>query len=93
MKDFDIAVYTARFREQTLLCPEMVTPESKKVGRHILGLTPPTQGNITTANPLTFNSAKHMAQILVDHGYRQGSMPTVPKKPKEGGSKKKFWNM
>ena len=37
MKDFDIVVCTAKFSELTLLCPEMVTPESKNVGRYIRG--------------------------------------------------------
>ena len=92
MKDSYIASYTARLSDLALLCPGMVTPESKKVERYIHGLTPLNQGYVIAANPLTFDSAKCLAQTLVDHGVCQGSMPIVSKNPKEGGSKKKFWN-
>ena len=61
MKDSDIAAYTARFSDLAILCPGMVTSESKKVERYIWGLTPPIQGNVIAANPLTFDSAKRLA--------------------------------
>ncbi|XP_023748177.1 uncharacterized protein LOC111896416 [Lactuca sativa] len=69
MKDSDITAYTARFSDLALLCPGMVTPESKKV-----------------------ESAKRLAQTLVDHGGHQDSTTTITGQPKESGSKKKFWN-
>ena len=91
MKGFDISAYTTRFSDLALLCSGMVTSESNKVERYICGLTPPTQGNVLAANPLTFDSAKRLAHTLIDHGVIQGSIPADPEKPKEGGSKNKFW--
>ena len=70
----------------------MVTLESKKVERYIWELTPRTHGNVLATNPLTFDSAKRLAQTLKDHGVIQNSIPIVPEKPKEEGGKKKFWN-
>ena len=35
IKGSDIAAYTARFSDLALLCPGLVTPESKKVKRYI----------------------------------------------------------
>ena len=68
MKGFDIIAYTARFSDLALLYPGMVALESKKLERYIWGLTPPTQGNIITANPHTFDTDKRLAQTLANHG-------------------------
>ena len=87
MKDSDIAAYTARFSDITILCPRMVTSECKKVERYIWGLTPPFQRNVITANPLTFDSAKRLAQTLADHGVRQGVMAPIPEPTKRGDHK------
>ena len=92
MKGSDIVASTTRFSDLDLLCPGMVNPERKKVERFILGLTPLTQGNVLATNQLTFDSAKHPTQILIDHGDCQDSVSAAPKPPKEGGAKKKFWN-
>ena len=92
MKGSDIATYTARFYDLALLCPEMVTPESKKIEKYIWRLTPPTQGNVLAAKPLTFDSAKCLVQTLIDHEVDHGSVPAIPEPPKESGEKKKFWN-
>ena len=61
MKCSDIGAYTARFCDLALLCPGMVTSESKKIERYIWGLTPPTQGNVLATRHLTFDSAKYLA--------------------------------
>ena len=44
------------------------------------------------ANPSTFYSAKLLAQRLVDHGVRQGTMIPTPEQAKWGDNKRKFWN-
>ena len=77
MKGSEIVAYTERFSNPALLCPGMVTPKSKKVERYIWGLTPPTQGDVLATNPLTFDSAKRLAQILIDHGDRQDPVAAV----------------
>ena len=66
MKGFDIAYYTSRFEDLALLFPGMVTPESKKIERYIWGLAPPTQRNVLAVGPITFDSAKCLAQTLID---------------------------
>ena len=90
MKDSDIATYTARFSDLAILCTGMVPNESKKVEICIWGHSPQIQRNVIVANPHTFDSAKNLAQTLVDHGVRQGFMVPIPEQPKEGGNKKKF---
>ena len=79
MKGSDIASYTARFCDLALLCPGMVTPESKKIERYIWGLTPPTQGNVLAAKPSTFDSAICLAQTLIDHGVDLDEVTAAPK--------------
>lgn len=68
LKGSDVAAYTPRFSDLALLCPGLVTVESKKVERYIWVVTPPTQGNVLTAKRLIFDSAKRLAHALVDHG-------------------------
>lgn len=88
MKDSDIAAYTVRFSDLAILCPGMVPTESKKVERYIWGISPQIQGNVIVTNSLTFDSAKRLAQTLVDHGVHQGFMVPILEQPMERGSKK-----
>ena len=67
-----------RFNDLAALCPGMVTPENKKVERYIWGLSPQIQGHVLASNPTTFDSAKRLAQRLVDHGVHQGMMTPTP---------------
>ncbi|KAI3739579.1 hypothetical protein L2E82_29988 [Cichorium intybus] len=62
MKGSDLTSYTNRFNDLATLCPTMVTPESVKVERYIWGLSPQIQGNVESASPTTFDSAKRLAQ-------------------------------
>ncbi|KAL7586515.1 hypothetical protein Lser_V15G41321 [Lactuca serriola] len=93
MKGYDIAAYTSRFDDLALLCPGMVTPESKKIERFIWGLTQPTKGNVLAAKPDTYDSAKCLAKILIDHEDNSNEEATTPEPVASGGgSKKKSWN-
>lgn len=92
MKDSNIVAYTAKFSDLVVLCPGMVTPESIKVEQYIWGLSPQIQGNMISANPSTFDSAKRLAQTLVDHGVCQGFMTAIPEQTKGSDNKRKFWN-
>ena len=58
----DIVAYTDRFSDLATLCPEMVTPESKKIERYIWHLSSQIQGNVLASNLTTFDSAKRLAQ-------------------------------
>ena len=89
MKGSNIATYTARFYDLALLCLRMVTPKSKKIERYIWGLTQPTKGNVLAARPTTFESAKDLAQTLIDHGIDLDEVTTGPEPQKDGGGKKK----
>ena len=89
MKGSDIASYMARFCDLALLCMGMVTPESKKIERYIWGLMPPTQGNVLAARPTTFDSAKCLAQTLIDHGVDVDKVTSAPEPAKVSGGKKK----
>ena len=70
MKGTNVVAYTARFSELVALCPNMVPTEGKKIERYIWGLVPPYQGNVLASNPATFDSAKRLAQRLIDHGVK-----------------------
>ncbi|XP_023765409.1 uncharacterized protein LOC111913921 [Lactuca sativa] len=93
MKGSDIAAYTSRFEDLALLSPGMVTPESKKIEMFIWGLMPPTQGNVLSAKPNMFDSAKCLPQTLIDHGVDLDATTATLEPVKErGDGKKKFWN-
>ena len=97
----DITGYTNRFSDLITLCPGMLTLESQKVERYIWGLSPQLRGSVLASRPLTFASAKELAQSLVDHGVCQG-VAAIMAEPTKGNSnneinannnkKKKFWN-
>ena len=87
MSDSNIEAYIARFSDLAILCPGMITSKSKKVECFIWGLTPPIQGNVIAANPTTFDSVKHLAQKLYDHGLQKG-MTTSDIEPKKGNDNK-----
>ena len=92
MKDSDIEAYTAIFSDLAILCLGMITPESKKVERYIWGLSPQIQLNVLASNPTTFDSAKRLAQRLVDHGVQKGIMTPVTEQKKGNDNKRNSGN-
>ncbi|XP_052622350.1 uncharacterized protein LOC128127712 [Lactuca sativa] len=58
MVSSDISTYTNRLCDLTILCPDMVSPESKKIVRYIWGLSPQSQSSVLASRPDTFDSAK-----------------------------------
>ena len=90
MKGSDIVAYTSRFDDLALLCPGMVTPECKKIERFIWGLTQPTKGNVLAARPDTYDSAKCLAQILIDHSEDLKEAATTPEPTERSGEKRKI---
>ena len=77
MKGSNVVAYTARFCELVALCPNMVHTEGKKIERYIWGLVPPYQGNVFASQPTTFDSAKRLAQRLIDLGVRTPATTTT----------------
>ena len=93
MKGSNIVAYTARFSDLVALCPGMVPNENKKIERFIWGLVPPFQGNVLASNPTTFDSAKWLAQRLVDHRVLPQvtiTTSTVPEPTKTNNNKRKI---
>nr|GFA47505.1 hypothetical protein [Tanacetum cinerariifolium] len=58
LKDINIVVYTERFNELALLCPDDVPNEKKKVKLYIKGLHENIKGETTSSKLATLNEAK-----------------------------------
>ncbi|GKB76849.1 reverse transcriptase domain-containing protein [Tanacetum coccineum] len=70
VKGTDIAGYTQRFQELTLLYPRMVPEENDKIKRFIWGLPDNIQGNVTSSKPFRLQDAIRMANGLMDQKVR-----------------------
>ena len=51
VKGTDVAGYTRRFQELSLLCPRMVPEDDDKIERYIWGPLDNIQGNVTSSKP------------------------------------------
>ncbi|XP_071727715.1 uncharacterized protein [Rutidosis leptorrhynchoides] len=65
MKNLEVEEYNNRFLELAALCPSMVTHESKKIEKYIIGLPPQIQGNVIAAGKETIEGTMLMTQNLV----------------------------
>ncbi|GKD28789.1 reverse transcriptase domain-containing protein, partial [Tanacetum coccineum] len=63
IKGTDVAGYTRRFQELTLLCPRIVPEENDKIERFIWVLPDNIQGNVTSFKPVRLQDA-----IMMDNG-------------------------
>ncbi|XP_071687720.1 uncharacterized protein [Rutidosis leptorrhynchoides] len=86
----DITRYTKRFLELSLLCPELVTTEAKKIERYVWGLLKEIQGNVTSSKPETLQSAIRMAHNLMDQITRHENPEATTYTKTQGGKRK--WN-
>ncbi|GJX29637.1 reverse transcriptase domain-containing protein [Tanacetum coccineum] len=66
MKNNDLAAYTQRFQELTMLCTKMVLEEEDRVEKFIGGLPDNIQGNVIAAEPIRLQDAVRMANNLMD---------------------------
>ncbi|GJR14338.1 hypothetical protein Tco_0796990 [Tanacetum coccineum] len=66
LKGDDIEAYSNRFHELVLMCPELVSTESKKIEKYIRGFPERIKGNITSSKPATLHEAINMARELVE---------------------------
>ncbi|GKB05137.1 reverse transcriptase domain-containing protein [Tanacetum coccineum] len=66
IKETDVASYTRRFLELTLLCSRMVPKENDKIKRFIWGLPNNIKGNVTSSKPVRLQDAIRMANGLMD---------------------------
>ncbi|XP_071713123.1 uncharacterized protein [Rutidosis leptorrhynchoides] len=65
MKNLEVEEYNNKFLELAALCPSMVTHESKKIEKYIIGLPPKIQGNVISAGKETIEAMMLMTQNLV----------------------------
>ncbi|XP_052622572.1 uncharacterized protein LOC128127885 [Lactuca sativa] len=88
VRNTDINAYITRFSELSLLCPDMITSEGKKIEGLVWGLTSPIQGNMIPANPETFDGTKSLAKKLYDHNNKMGEKLGETEGKKEIDNKK-----
>ncbi|GKB58272.1 hypothetical protein Tco_0914458 [Tanacetum coccineum] len=84
LKGDDIEAYSNRFHELVLMCPELVSTESKKIEKYICGFPERIKGNITSSKPATLHEAINMARELVEQSV-QGRAARI------GESNKRKW--
>ncbi|GJS89639.1 putative reverse transcriptase domain-containing protein [Tanacetum coccineum] len=84
LKGDDIEAYSNRFHELVLMCPELVSTESKKIEKYIRGFPERIKGNITSSKPANLHEAINMARELVEQSV-QGRAARI------GKSNKRKW--
>ncbi|GKF16369.1 reverse transcriptase domain-containing protein, partial [Tanacetum coccineum] len=66
VKNNDMATYTQRFQELTMMCTKMVPEEEDRVEKFIRGLPDNIQGNVITAEPIRLQDVVRIANNLMD---------------------------
>ncbi|GJS60411.1 reverse transcriptase domain-containing protein [Tanacetum coccineum] len=66
VKNNDLASYTQRFQELTLLCTRMVPEKEDRIERYFGGLPNNIQGNVMSAEPTRLQDAIRLANSLMD---------------------------
>ncbi|GJT63723.1 putative reverse transcriptase domain-containing protein [Tanacetum coccineum] len=66
VKNNDMATYTQRFQELTMMCTKMVLEEEDRVEKFIRGLLDNIQGNVIVAEPTRLQDAVRIANNLMD---------------------------
>ncbi|GJR35696.1 putative reverse transcriptase domain-containing protein [Tanacetum coccineum] len=88
VKNNDLAAYTQRFQELTMLCTKMVTEEDDRVEKFIGGLTDNIQGNVIAAEPTRLQDAVCMTNNLMDQKLKGYAMKNAENKRKFDNSQK-----
>ncbi|GKA76856.1 putative reverse transcriptase domain-containing protein [Tanacetum coccineum] len=84
----DLAAYTQRFQELTMLCTKMVTKEEDQVEKFIGGLSDNIQGNVIATEPTRLQDAIRMANNLMDQKLKGYAMKNDENKRKFDNSQK-----
>nr|GFB01937.1 hypothetical protein [Tanacetum cinerariifolium] len=84
LKGDDIEVYSNRFHELVLMCPELVPTEKKKIEKYIRMFPERIKGNIISSKPATLHDTINMARELVEQSV-QGRATRISE------SDKKIW--
>ncbi|GKD35495.1 putative reverse transcriptase domain-containing protein, partial [Tanacetum coccineum] len=80
MKNNDLAAYTQRFQELTMMCTKMVLEEEDRVEKFIGGLPDNIQGNVIAAEPTKLQDAVRIANNLIDQKLKGYAVKNVEKK-------------
>ncbi|KAD3337823.1 hypothetical protein E3N88_33344 [Mikania micrantha] len=75
MEGSEIEQYTTRFHEWCKQCPEMVTPDYRKIDPYVSGLPKQIQSLITTTDPTLIQPTICLAYHLTNQAVAQGKLP------------------
>ncbi|GJS96316.1 putative reverse transcriptase domain-containing protein [Tanacetum coccineum] len=75
----DLAAYTQRFQELTLLRTRMVPGEKDRIERYVGGLPDNIQGNVMSAEPMRLHDAIRLANNLMDQKLQEHFKKDCPK--------------
>ncbi|GJS34250.1 retrotransposon protein, putative, ty3-gypsy subclass [Tanacetum coccineum] len=76
----DLAAYTQRFQELTMMCTKMVPEEEDRVEKFIGGLLDNIQGNVIAAKPTRLQDAVRIANNLMDQKLKGYAMKNAENK-------------
>ncbi|GJV97024.1 putative reverse transcriptase domain-containing protein, partial [Tanacetum coccineum] len=88
VKNNDLAAYTQRFQELTMLCTKMVPEEEDRVEKFIGGLPNNIQGNVIAAEPTRLQDDVRIANNLMDQKLKGYAMKNAKNKRKFDNSQK-----
>ncbi|GKF97112.1 reverse transcriptase domain-containing protein, partial [Tanacetum coccineum] len=80
MKNNDLAAYTQRFQELTMMCTKMVPEEEDRVKKFIGGLHDNIQGNVIVAEPTRLQDDVRIANNLMDQKLKGYAVKNAKKK-------------
>ncbi|GJW02672.1 putative reverse transcriptase domain-containing protein [Tanacetum coccineum] len=88
MKNNDLAAYTQRFQELTMMCTKMIPEEEDRVEKFIRGLLDNIQRNVIAAEPTRLQDAVQIANNLMDQKLKGYAMKNAENKRKFDNSQK-----
>ncbi|GKB67988.1 putative reverse transcriptase domain-containing protein [Tanacetum coccineum] len=78
------AAYTDRFHELARLVLHLVTPESRKIERHVYGLAPQIRRMVVATEPKNIQKVVQISGALTNEAVRNGSIKKVEKRGNVG---------
>ncbi|GJS77102.1 putative reverse transcriptase domain-containing protein [Tanacetum coccineum] len=90
VKNNDLAAYTQRFQELTMMCSKMVPEEEDRVEKFIGGLSDNIQGNVIAVEPTRLQDAIRIASNLMHQKLKGGQ--NVARAYMAGNNEKKPYN-
>ncbi|GJS99655.1 putative reverse transcriptase domain-containing protein [Tanacetum coccineum] len=80
MKNNDLATYTQRFKELTMMCSKMVPEEEDRVEKFIVGLPDNIHGNVMAVEPTRLQDVVRIANNLMDQKLKGYAVRNVENK-------------